>query len=231
MEIEYQREFDNWVAGELFHVEELTALKKQDQKGAIILLMVFFVVGLMIYLSSNKDGVDNLLLAILVFWVGYLYVQIGRSKRRIIYDRLRIACGQQIDSIPDKRVRWQAGPDQFVMCDSEKEIRTPWASIRKVSLCPQYLFVQYGAIDHAVLPKEGICEGDYDAFVRYFIDRYQDCANQQNVQATIVKSEWTVDIHRLKKGNPWKLSIRKLCFMVLWWLVFVVCGGVLLYRS
>jgi Ca2+/Na+ antiporter len=228
MEIAYENNLDDWITAQLFNLDQLTSLKKYDRKAPFIMLVFFVALGIFIYLLSGANALLNVFI-FLVFASVFLFLLLNKkSKQRIIYKRLHIAYGQQLDTQKDKLVRWQTAPEHIIIQNAENESRISWSSVQKVTLCPQYLFLNFGSIGFAWLPQRSICTGDYDVFVQNFTTCYQDYAKSQNMQAMVIQSDWMIDIDTLKDKALWKLSVKRLFFILLWWLAFLFGAIVLL---
>jgi hypothetical protein len=228
MDVVYKSNLDDWIITQLFNLEQLTHLKKHDQRGSIKALAFFLMLGLLIYLSSREHAPLNFLIFFSPMCLVFFFLQSKKNKQKLIFNRLRIAYEHQFNTQKDFLVKWQTTPEQIIIQSWENEIRIPWSSVQKVTLCPQFLCINFGTMGLAALPKNNICQGEYETFTRHFVDCYQDYAARQNSLPSVIQSDWLIDVESIKNENAYKISLRRLGFSFLWWLVFLI-GGVILF--
>ena len=91
-------------------------------------------------------------------------------------------------------------------------------------VCPQYLFLELGLGSCATLPRQAIVDADYNAFCAYLINLYKTHAQQHQKEATVIQSDWTIDMSALSAKPSMKCSFRKVFLMLLWGLLFLIAG-------
>ena len=226
MQISYENTFDHWVAAQLFETEcgVSSKLKKHDSKKFIQLLILLIIIDAFFFFTKGPNAFSAVFTLYIVFLI-LINPTLRRNKlRKLIYQRLKLAYGQALEEEKDKIVQWEATPEQIITREADRELRLKLDSIRKIVVCPQYLFLELGLGSCATLPRQAIVDADYNAFCAYLINLYKTHAQQHQKEATVIQSDWTIDMSALSAKPSMKCSFRKVFLMLLWGLLFLIAG-------
>lgn len=224
MKLSYEFTFDHWIAAQLFDVEQRSSLKKLDNKTFFRLFTMFVLLDIFIYFNVDPNDVFRLLTIFIACWVPYHLVFRHILMRKLICRRLKVAYGQEFENEKDKTVHLDITPENIVLRSSKCESRYGIDAIRKITICPQYLFIDLGFASRTTIPKQAVSQADYNSFSAYLINLYQTYATKHQQEANIVQSNWTIDLSVLSKKVSAKTSLKRWFFMFLWWIVFFTVG-------
>lgn len=224
MQITYENTFDHWVVTQLFSVDQLSSLKKFDKKNFICLIIYMLAVDAFICFMAGPDVVFKIFTLFIIFWILYCLFLRHTQMQRLIYQRLKVGCRQAFEDEKDKTVQWEITPEQIIIRSVDIETRFALGSIRKITVCPQYLFISFGFDHYTSLPRQAVAEADYNTFCAYLIELYQAYARQHEKEAAIIQSDWTVDIAALSAKASAKTSLKRIFFILVWGLIFLITG-------
>lgn len=225
MQVTYQQRLEDWIAAQIFAVEQLSSLNRQDKKVLRNLLIYFFALDILIFLIGRADAFFWFFTAALVAGSIYLICKHSISKQRMICRRLLIAYGAEFEKEEDKTVTWDVSPECIVLRDRIKETRFRWDAVQKMVVCPDYLFIDFGGLTGwASFPGCAVVETQYQAFCEEVIRTYREHTARQRRIADVVHSEWAIDFEKLKRKATMQWSAKKVFFTVLWGIVFTIVG-------
>jgi len=226
MQITYENTFDHWVAYVLYESDcgSLAKIKKDNTKRDF--RYIIYLIALDAFIFYRVGATPFLKFYTLLIFIYILYILFLRqtSMQKQIYHNLKIIQGQDFEDEKDKTVQWEVTPEKIIIKDSDQEILFPPNSIRKIIVCPQYLFLNFGLGSNAALPRPAVAEADYNTFCAYLIELYQAHAKQHEKEAAIIQSDWTVDIAALSAKASAKTSLKRIFFTLVWGLVFLTIG-------
>jgi hypothetical protein len=224
MQITYENTFDYWVATQLFNVGQLSSLKKFDNKNFIRHIIYMLVTDAFVFFTAGPDIIFKIFTIFIILWILTCLFLRYTQMQRLIYQRLKIGYRQTFENEKDKAVQWEITPEQIIVRSVDIETRFALDSIRKITVCPQYVFIRFGFDSYAALPREAVAEAEYNAFCAYLIELYQAHAKQHEKEAAIIQSDWTVDIAALSAKASAKTSLKRIFFTLVWGLVFLTIG-------
>jgi hypothetical protein len=228
MQISYENNIDEWIAGQIFGVDSVTPLKKYDKKNFVKLLFYLIILDAFVLFAN---GVNTFFwffsFFLIIFVLTCLYHQQPALKQRMLYQRLKAGFEADFEKEKGKTVVWDVSPELIIFRESDKESRFSWNGVRNITICPQYLFIYFGVAGWAWLSKQCVPAGEYDTFCEYLIRTYQAYAAGHEKQAKIIQSDWTIDLAHLKKA-PSKPSFKKIIFSILWAIIFLFSGMIFL---
>lgn len=225
MQVTFENTFEHWLNAQLFIAEQLSSLKKYDRKGLIKLIVCLIVLdGVALYANGLNTFFWFFTLFLSVFLLNVLF-QHSILKKKIIYQRLNIAFAPDFEQEKDKTVVWDITPEQMIIRNIDRETRYRWTGVRKFAICPEYLFVYFGIGGWAYLPRQAVAASEYQPFCDALIRTCQEHAGRQEKPAEIVQSDWTLNLHNLKKRSA-KTSVKKIVLTVIWATLFLMTGMV-----
>lgn len=198
MRVCFESTFEDWAAAQMFSVEQMKLLQRHDRWAGFILIILFIAIDVFLYLTASRE-VFQFFTLFIVLWIALTLVGGRRRRRKLIYRRLKLAYGKAFEAKADRRAWWVAAPEQVIVADADSEVRIPWASIRQVVLCPEYMFVKYGTTGLAYLPKRLFNEGDCLTFTNHFLMLYRQFCYDHGIPAAIGQDEWTIKLPTSKK--------------------------------
>lgn len=222
MKLTYETTFDHWVAVQVFDYEKRRSLKKLDTKEFLRLLAVFIVIDLFILWGSGLDAGFYIFTLIFAGWILYYLLCRHVLLRNLIYQRMKIGYCQEFEQENDKTVCWEITPEQLFIRKSDCEFRCNLECIRKITVCPKFLFVELGFDSTTGIPRQAVSQTDYDAFYKELIDKYQACAQRHQQEVNIVHSDWTIDVSAI--GYKEKTSLKRIFLTLLWCAIFFIAG-------
>lgn len=224
MQIVYNNSIDHWIAGQIFISDQLTTLKKYDKKNLIKLFVYLILMDLLIYFAEGTNEFFRVFTFLVVIWGLVVFLPRTGKKKAQLFNRLRIAFGSEFEKEPDKTVIWDITPERFIMRDYCKETSFKWDAIDKIVVCPDYFFVYFGFAGWGWLPKRAVIESDYQSFCDAFIQMYQQHGALHEKPAEIIHSDWNLDLPNLAKTASSRTSVKKICFTILWAIIFLITG-------
>lgn len=229
MQVTYQQRMEDWIAAQIFAVEQLSSLAKQDKKVVRNLVIYLIAMDLFMFVVGGPDGVFWFFTLVFILWIGFLLFNSAGRKRKMIYQRLLVAYGAEFEKEQDKTVDWDISPNAIVIADKKKESRFQWEGVRRIVVCPDYLFIDFGGITGWLsFPGGAVAETVYQAFCEEVIRTYREHAARAGKIADVIHSEWAIDFEKLKKASQ-KFSIKRIIFTLLWGLAFLVVGFLFLF--
>lgn len=231
MQIAYENSFEHWVTTQIFNLEHLSSLKKDDDKKFLQCIVFLLLLGVFVFFTGGPGPFFTTVIAIAVFWTLHYFFLRRKTMRKLIFQRLKIAYGRLFDEETDKTVQWEITPELIIIQSAKKEYHFEIDSINKIVVCPQLLFVSFGLDDIFALPQRTVTKTDYNTFCGNLIDLYKSHVQQQQKEAVVLQSDWSIDMSTLKaktstKYFDLKFSLRKVFFTLLWGAVFTITGVV-----
>ena len=111
-------------------------------------------------------------------------------------------------------------------------------SIRKIVVCPQYLFVDIGFDKFLSLPRQAVPEPDYSVFCDYLINLYRTHAQQHQKEAVVTQSKWILELsdsemsalsaQAASESSEGKCSFSKTVVVVLLGILFLIAGFIII---
>lgn len=172
-------------------------------------------------------GFDVIFITFTIFIVFWSLRYLLRSQARIqksLYHGYKSWIAQEFEKEKDKNIQWEVTPEQIIIRSVDLETRFTIDSIRKIIVCPQYLFLNLGFNQYDTLPRQAVAEAEYNAFCTYLIELYQVHARQHEKEAAIVQSDWAVDMASLCATKPMTFSFERVFFTALWGVLFLIAG-------
>lgn len=224
MQISYESNIDQWIATQIFHVEQLSSLKKLDKKNLIKLILYLIILDVFVFFTGGANAFFWYITIFLAVWILYLLFRRSKIQQKLIYQRLQTAYGPEFEKEKDRTVTWDVTSEQIIVRDSSKEVRLNWSNIQKITVCPEFLFIHFGLSEFVALPKQCVPEAEYRAFCDCVIQTYQEHAAEHGKTAEIIQSGWAIDLEQLQKKTYSKSSPKKIFFTILWAIAFLVVG-------
>lgn len=198
MRVNFQLTFEDWVAGQIFAVEQMTALQKQDKKLSGGLILYWIVLMAIMLCIGGADTVFWIFAVVVGVWVVYRILNRSASQRKTIYHRLTLAYGTDYEK-ENSANYWDIGPEYIITGDSLRENRFRWEGVRRIVSCPDFLFVSFGNIGGtAQVPRRAIAPAEYQTFCEELIRLYREQAAKEGKIAEVVHSDWKLDLNKLR---------------------------------
>lgn len=198
MQVTYQQSFDDWVAGQIFGVEQLSLPQKQSKK--IFFLIFLIVFDVYVFFTSGADP-WFWFFTLVIAWYGYFLWRARFGQQKMLYRYLLRVYGQKFEKEEEKTVTWDVSPECIRLARPNRtETRFQWEAIRRIVVCPDYLFIDFGGVTGwASFPGGAVPETVYQAFCEEVIRTYREHAARAGKIADVIHSEWAIDFEKLKK--------------------------------
>jgi len=204
----------------------MTSLKQKDRKAAVYVIFYLVVLDAVVFYMSGATAVFWFLTAYTGFYLFIFLYRLFHGMRDLFYKRLHAAYKADFERQADKRVAFEITPEAIIVREAHQESRIRWSGVRKLVLCPEYLFVGLD-LDWVGVAKQADANETHKLFCDHAVGAYQDYAASHGTTAEICHSDWTIDLDKLKDRTQTRGSLRRILFSILWGAAFL-CAGLFL---
>jgi hypothetical protein len=174
MEILYKNILEDAIAFNEYHQQNSKTFRRHRRRALIYLPIILLVVALA---ASAHSGNWWVLISIAVFTALYAIIM-HRSQKTGLHKTLKKLYEEEDTTGFFCKHRLVINDEEIVETTDVSERKDRWVGVSKIAVEDDYAFIYIGPLQAHIIPRKGLLEGDFDAFVEAAVNYREEAVRR-----------------------------------------------------